>query len=197
MMHQPIKAAGKSRKLKKAARAPQTPAERAAAIARNIGVPEAQIARGDLEEATIVDLAGELGGKKMSMAKVLLNRGGTAVDRWIANDPRGMFLEPQQNAIRYCRNLWARADDLRAIDPTADRVDAPLGWAQHEALCELGKLKERMPRPYWDVFENVCRFDEEAGTAGSRLATNSRSAVDAAKTTVAFAATLIAQWRRL
>ncbi len=134
----------------------------------------------------------------MSIVKVMLNRGGTAVDRWIAGDRAGLFQEPQQLAIRYCRNLWARADGhITAIDLTADKVDAPLGWAQHEALIELSKLKERTPRPYWDVFENVCRFDEEAGVAGSRLASNSRSAVDAAKTTVAFTASLIAMWRRL
>jgi hypothetical protein len=153
-------------------------------------------AHGHYDTATVVDLDGSLGGKRMSMVKVMLNRGGTAVDRWIANDRAGLFPEPQQQAIRYCRNLWHRADGgLSAVDPTADRVDAPLGWSQHEALAELARFKERTPRVYWEVFENVCRFDEEAGVAGSRLSSNSRSAVDAAKTTVAFAASLIAMWR--
>jgi len=144
-------------------------------------------------EGTVVDLDGSLGGKRMSMFKVMLNRGGTAVDRWIANDRAGLFEEPQQMAIRYCRNLWHKADGgLSAIDPAADKVDAPLGWAQSEALAELDSIKRGIPRAYWDVFENVCRFDEEAGVAGSKLASNARSAIDAAKTTVAFAASLIA-----
>ncbi len=144
-------------------------------------------------EGTVVDLDGSLGGKRMSIVKVMLNRGGTAVDRWIANDRTDMFAEPQQMAIRYCRNLWHKADGgLSAIDPSADKVDSPLGWAQSEALAELDSIKRGIPRAYWSVFENVCRFDEEAGVAGSRLATNSRSAVDAAKTTVAFTASLIA-----
>lgn len=183
---------------KKISRPMKTEAEKVADVARVAGVPDAQISRGDHVVTTVVDLSGELSGKRMSMVKVLLNRGGTAVDRWIARDEKGLFLEPQQNAIRYCRTLWARADgNLTATDPSLDRVDAPLGWSQHEAMTELAKLKGLMPRLYWEVYENVCRFDEEAGTAGSSIATNSRSAIDAAKTTVAFAASLIAMWRRL
>lgn len=152
---------------------------------------------GHYQEATVVDLSGELGGKRMAMAKVMINRGGTAVERWIAQDRAGLFDEPQQCAIRWSQNLWLRAEGgLRAIDPTADRIDAPLGWSQQEALTQLAELKDRIPRKYWEVFENVCRFDEEAGTAGSKIASNSRSAVDAAKTTVAFTASLIAMWHR-
>lgn len=179
-------------------RAEETTAQRNARIARGIGVPEIQIERGHLEEATIVDLDGALGGKRMSIVKVMLNRGGTAIDRWIANDKAGLFEEPQRNAIRYCQNLWTRAaGGVSAIDPSADRVDGVLGWSQHEALTELALLRTRIPRTYWDVYENVCRWDEEAGVAGSKLAMNSRSAIDAAKTAVAFSASLIAMWRRL
>jgi hypothetical protein len=153
---------------------------------------------GDYAEGVVVDLDGALGGKRMSIVKVLLNRGGTAVDRWIANDTRDMFAESEQRAIRYTQNLWVRVEGgLRAVDPSADVVDAPLGWSQQEALVELKRLEGRVPRAYWDVYENVCRWDEEAGVAGSKLASNSRSAIDAAKTTVAFTASLIAMWRRL
>ena len=161
-------------------------------------VNEWAAAHGKYEDGTVVDLDGALGGKRMSMVKVLLNRGGTAVDRWIANDHASIFGESEQRAIRYCQNLWVRADGgVRAIDPTADIVAAPLGWSQQEAFTELCKIEKRLPRPYWIVYQNVCRFDEEAGVAGSRLATNSRSAIDAAKTTVAYTASLIAMWRRL
>jgi len=154
--------------------------------------------KGDYVEGTVVDLSGELGGKRMSMSRVMLNRGGTAVDRWIANDKNELFGESEQRAIRYTQNLWVRAEgNLKAIDHSADVVDAPLGWSQQEALVELGKLTERIPRPYWECFENVCRFDQEAGVAGSRIASNSRSSIDAAKTTVAYTASLIAMWRRL
>lgn len=181
------------------ARAPRETAEqKVEGMARAIGVPEAQIARGGLQEGIVVDLSGELGGKRMSMVKVLINRGGTAIDRWIGNDARGLFGPAEQNAIRYCQNLWIRAEGgLASVDLTADRVDAPLGWSQQEAFVELGELESKVPRPFWNVYENVCRWDEEAGVAGSKIASNSRSAIDAAKTTVAFTAALIAMWRRL
>jgi hypothetical protein len=153
---------------------------------------------GDYEEGTVVDLSGELGGGRNKIVKVMLNRGGTAVERWISSDSKGMFGEGEQRAIRYCQNLWTRAEgNLRAVDPGADRVDAPLGWAQQEALVELRRIEARVPKPYWACYENVCRFDQEAGAAGSDISSNSRSAVDAAKTTVAFTASLIAMWRRL
>ena len=181
---------GKSRRRFRISKAPAAP--------KDPLVNEFAAAHGHYEKATVVDLDGALGGKRMSMVKVMLNRGGTAVDRWIANDKAGIFQEPQQQAIRYCRNLWHRAEGgLTAVDLTSDKVDAPLGWAQHEALAELSRFKDRIPRPYWEVFENVCRFDEEAGSAGSRLASNSRSSIDAAKITVAFTASLISMWRGL
>ena len=188
----------RSTKVKRVARPMETPQQRTERIARAIGVPDIQIARGGFEEGTIVDLSGELGGKRMGAYKVVINRGGTAIDRWIANDKAGLFGEQQQRAIRYCQNLWMRAEGgISAVDLTADRVDAPLGWSQQEALVTLREIEGRVPSTYWSVYENVCRWDEEAGVAGSRIATNSRSAVDAAKTAVAFTASLVAMWRGL
>src|SRR5688500_10756997 len=56
---------------------------------------------GDYHPGTVVDLSGDLGGRRMSMVKVMLNRGGTAVERWIHNDRAGLFGEGEQRAIRY------------------------------------------------------------------------------------------------
>jgi hypothetical protein len=181
---------------RKAARPMKSEAEIVAETARKVGVPEAQIP--NLRMTKIVDLSGEL-GKKNSIVSVLVNRGGTAVERWITNDKAGLFGEPQQRAIRYTQGLWVRAEGhLRATDHARDVVDQQIeGMSQQEALDELQRFKAQVPRPYWDCYENVCRFDEEAGTAGSKIASNSRSAVDAAKTTVAFTASLIAMWRHL
>ncbi|MBO9624155.1 MAG: hypothetical protein J7500_15715 [Sphingomonas sp.] len=175
----------------------KTEGERIVELAQAIGIPERQWSK--LGLGKVVDLSGELGGGRNSIVNVLINRGGTAVERWMANDKTGLFEEGQQRAIRYTQGLWIRAEGkLRAVDPTRDVVDEMVdGMSQQEALDELQRLKSRVPNPYWDVYENVCRFDEEAGVAGSRLASNSRSAIDAAKTTVAFTASLIAQWRRL
>ncbi|MFV0922750.1 hypothetical protein ACR720_04585 [Sphingomonas parapaucimobilis] len=180
----------------KVRRAVRTERDQVADLAKACGVPDAQV--GNLGLAKIVDLSGELGERQKTYT-VLVNRGGTAIDRWINGDKAGLFGEPQQLAIRHTQRLWVRADGhLRALDPARDVVDEHVdGMSQQEALDELQRYKDRMPRPYWDVYENVCRFDEEAGVAGARIATNARSAVDAAKTTVAFAASLIAMWRGL
>lgn len=192
-----------SRRKRKSAKAKAMTAEQLEQVqlvakAREAGIPEHRIASGHLGMSKVVDLDGSLGGKRNSIVPVIINRGGTAVERWINNDRQGLFGESEQRAIRYCQNLWERAEgNMRAVDPSADFVDGPLGWAQQEAMVELKKIEERVPRPYWSCFENVVRFDEEAGTAGSSLANNNRSAIDAAKTTVAFTASLVAMWRRL
>jgi len=168
---------GNAKRSTKIKRPMKTDQQRAQELGRSIGVPEAQI--GSLALGKIVDLSGEL-GERMKTYDVLVNRGGTAIERWIGRDPAGLFGEPQQRAIRYTQKLWARADNqLRATDHARDVVDGMVeGMSQQEALDELQRLKDRTPRLYWDVYENVCRFDEEAGRAGSRLATNSRSSDD-------------------
>ena len=61
-----------------------------------------------------------------------------------------------------------------------------------EAREDLYRIMNYTPRPYWDVFENVCRHDEPAGIAGSRLGFGSRSAQDRAHTIVCFVADVIA-----
>lgn len=159
-------------------------------------VNEFVASHGDYRDATIVDLNNELGDGRQKLHKVLLNRGGTAIDRWFRDYPR-QFQEEERAAVRYCQSLWMRCEGISAIDHAIDRVSAQLGWSQQLAMTELATLSDRVPEPYWRCFENVCRFDQEAGTAGSALANNSRSAVDAARTSVAFTASLIAMWRRL
>lgn len=188
----------KARKVRTAEQLAEDERRRVAALALSVGVPKEQVQRGGYESTFTVDLAGELGGRKMSMVPVLVNRGGTAIDRWFANDPYLMFGEKEKLAIEYCRALWIRFEGaLYAIDHRTDLVDSPLGWSQQEAMVELKFLEAKIPAPYWSCFERVVRWDEEAGKAGSRLANNDRSAIDAAKTVVAFTASLIAMWRRL
>ena len=71
------------------------------------------------------------------------------------------------------------------------------GWAEQEALDDLKRIKGYVPGKYWCVFENVCRFDQPAGTAGSDLANNTRSAIDAARIVVMFVADIVAMKERL
>src|SRR3546814_1760953 len=89
---------------------------------------------GDYVPGIIVDMSGEHGEGRNRTFKAVLNRGGTAIDRWIVNDRQGLFDEPQQRAIRYTQNLWLRVEGgLRAVDTTADVIDSVLGWSQQEA----------------------------------------------------------------
>jgi len=135
---------GASAKIK---RMPKTEAQRAqervATLAERIGIPAEQ--RGNLVEGKIVDLAGELGAK-MTVIPVLINRGGTAVERWINGDKAGLFEEPQQRAIRYTQQLWAR----RCRQPRRGAVAA--GSAGRAAAAQgphasplLGRLRKRLP----------------------------------------------------
>jgi len=127
--------------------------------------------------------------------RTLRNRGGTPIARW-RGDKR--LSEPQNLAIDYCIRLWERAGRQSLTMDPMKVIGLPpsSGWSQQEALDELAHFKKSIPTAYWSVYENVCRFDEPAGVAGSKLATNSRSAVDAAFTCVCFVADLIAMWKR-
>jgi hypothetical protein len=121
------------------------------------------------------------------------NRGGTTIDRWIAAK---QLTESQCAGILHCQRLWHKIGS-RSVVVDFNRVRGLPhgdGYSQHEALTELGRIAGTFPREYWDVYENICRFDLPAGTAGSHLARNKRSSLDAARTIVAFIADMIA-WR--
>lgn len=127
--------------------------------------------------------------------KTKRNRGGTPIARWKAD---GVLNEGQCLAIDYCIRLWERAGRQQlTMDPTKVVGLPPTsGWSQQEALDELAHFKGQLPRAAWEVYENVCRFDMPAGTAGSVLANNSRSSIDAARVCVVFVADLIVMWKR-
>lgn len=172
-----------------------TPAQRAARSVADkgeaIGLPAAQMARGDYVEVAVPLRDG---GRVVTLT-TLLNRGGTAVDRWHRS---GELTDMQVKAIEHVQSLWARAATVGGL--VFDPLKIPGGTggdglSQHEALSELLSYRQRVPARYWSVFEGVCRWDEPAGTAGSSLATNSRAALASARLCVSFVADLIAMWR--
>jgi len=126
------------------------------------------------------------------------NRGGNAVHRWKA---AGLLSDGQQAAILHCERLWGLTDTSGRLVANLDRTvfgcpgDGNL--AEIEARDDLKRIKGYFPETYWNVFENVCRFDEPAGTAGSRLANNARSAIDAARLCVCMVADMIVMRERL
>jgi hypothetical protein len=113
---------------------------------------------------------------------VKINRGGSTIQRWLNQRPCNILGDSERAAIRYCQMLWARLDykcpAIVFVDNGRD------GMGEHEALAELGQFKIRLPRRYWDHFENVCRFEHPAEDRHSKV-------------TVGFVAGMIAMWRGL
>jgi len=121
----------------------------------------------------------ELEGRR---AAVKINRGGSTINRWLNQPPCDILGDSERAAIRYCQMLWARLDyrspAIVVVDFGRD------GMTEHEALAELAAFKTKLPRQYWDRFENICRFE--------LAATDRRS-----KVMVGFVAGMIAMWRGL
>lgn len=114
--------------------------------------------------------------------RVLINRGGSTIARWLNAPVDDVLGDSERAAILYCQSLWSRLDyQARRLI----RVDGEgNGVSEHEALAELAELKRRIPAPYWAVFEDICRWELPASSRRDRL-------------TVAFVAGLIATWRGL
>jgi hypothetical protein len=130
--------------------------------------------------------------------RFVINRGGTAIDRWKRD---GLLSETQQAAILHCQRLWHVIDRGPRLVANLDRTVFGSHGGGHprevEARDDLHRIKSGFPLQFWDVFENVCRHDEPAGTAGSRLANDSRSASSAARTVVSLIADTIYMRERL
>ena len=131
-----------------------------------------------------------------SRAKVVTNRGGTALARWITAK---LLSDSQQAAILHCINLWAKIGSRSIVTNLQRSVGGGHGdgYAEAEAMTELHRIKSGIPDLYWNVFENVCRWGEPAGVAGSRLCNAKNSADVAARVTVCVVADLIATRERL
>ena len=177
-------------------RMPKTHAQRTAdavaAKAAAIGAPAIQVARG-MHAVVDVPLRD---GSRVVTNQTLINRGGTPIARWKAAK---LLSDSQVAAIDYCEALWSRLSGKALVMDLARIPGAGQGngWAEQEALDDLKRIKGYVPPKYWSVYENVCRFDQPAGTAGSDLASNTRSAIDAARIVVMFVADIVAMKERL
>ena len=155
-------------------------------------VNEFAAAHGDYREVEFQEAAGR------RKEKHLRNVGGSIVDRWMLAGGTG-FDEPQRRAVDYVRTLWRNAGTETSMVANLDRVRSAgsgSGFTQQEALSELAEFKRRVPADYWATFENVVRWDEPAGTAGSRFANNAAQSIASARTIVGMVASLIALWCR-
>ena len=129
---------------------------------------------------------------------MMRNRGGTAIDRWEANR---LLSETQLAAIAHMQRLWRIVEAgprlVTNLDQTVFGCAGDGNLAEIEARADLHRIRDGFPAPYWNVFENVVRFDEPAGTAGSRLSNFSRSSAEAARLIVCLIADTIYMRERL
>jgi hypothetical protein len=126
------------------------------------------------------------------------NRGGSSLDRWEAKD---LLSETQLAAIAHMQRLWRLVDAGQRTTTNWNQTIFGTGGEGHflevQARADLHRIREGFPPAYWDVFENVVRFDEPAGTAGSRLSSVRRSGVEAARLIVSLIADTIYMRERL
>lgn len=159
-----------------------------------VGVTAESLRHGDYRIADVRLDDGELA----STHRTLVNRGGTAIERWLNNDPAGLFDEGARRAIEFCKGMWQKIDKKGPKPiPVHGTGYLWLGQSEHEAGAEMALIKDEFPLKFWTVFENVCRFDVDAAGAGFDLATNNRSATDASKICVAMIACKIAELKGL
>jgi hypothetical protein len=156
---------------------------------------------GDYRPALVVDLDGVLGGKRQSMVRLLVNRNVSTVDKWLFEGGPG-FESPEAASIDHVRGLWRIVGNgarvIGRYDPSGVRGSAVRPEKDEtylSALLTLGEYQKQFPARIWEAFENVVRWDEPAGVAGSRMANHPAERRAHAKACVGFVASKIAEWR--
>ncbi len=121
-------------------------------------------------------------------------RDSCIVEKWCREGGIG-FDQGAQRVIGNCQLYWMRLGEPRLIAQYGERLPASTagdGWTRQDALDELHFYKGLVPKPYWEVFENVIRHNEPAGVAGSRFAKNDAQRIQSAKVITGFVASVIA-----
>ena len=155
-----------------------------------------QLAKGNVEREEFIHADD---GKRVM---AFVNRGGTPLARWKA---AGALTDGQVAAINHCLHLWELAGIHQRT--TANYGECIAGGSNEhmtavhlDAKNDLWRVIDYFPGPlvtYWQVFQNVCRFDMPAGVAGSELSQSNRTAEARAHQVVCFVADIIATNERL
>lgn len=125
-------------------------------------------------------------------AQAKVNRASTVLDKWMADGGIG-FEAGAITAIGVCVFYWERMGSQKLTADYEHRIPGGLnGTSADEARDEMARIKAGIPRPYWDVFENVVRHRLPAGVAGSDMAENPAQSIASAKAIVGMVANLIA-----
>lgn len=151
------------------------------------GPTEAQLANGDYVRDFVTN--GDTATKSMAH----INRASFIIDRWLEDERH--FPPGAVQAVRACQFYWARLKSPRLIAQYGERIPGAQsdGIGETEALSELAWMAKGIPLAYWDTFENVARWNEPAGVAGSAWANNTPQQVQSAKVITGFVACLIAE----
>ena len=150
------------------------------------------------DTAPLVNVFTEQHGIYARNMRYVQNNGCTTVKRW---ETANLMSPSQLAGIAHCIRLWEAASTTRGMVIDLDRVRGGEGvgdgMRQQEALDDIERIKGYIPGPYFSCFENVVRFDEPGGYAGSRNAEISRGAMKRVLTIVQFTADIVAQHERL
>lgn len=163
--------------------------------------PLARVLDAERQADNIAPLINEFAARQGDYERNLrsvVNRGGTPIARW----NKAQMLSPSQNAaIDHCIGLWDAISSSGKLVANLDRTVFGCPGDGHpreiEARSDLLRLKNHVGHKYWDVFENVVRFDEPAGLAGSRLQAPAQKREYAACLVVQFVADIITMKERL
>lgn len=123
-------------------------------------------------------------------------RRNTLLDRWFSEGGPG-FDQGAELAVKWCQKAWESQGIIgrltAAYEPTIG------GQSNHEYIVEMREeliyTERQFPPAYWRVFEQVARFGQPAGVAGSDLASNTPQATATAKAIVGMVASMIAMQR--
>lgn len=150
------------------------------------GPTEAQLANGNYARDTIIH------ADTYRRETVFRNK-SDILEKWIEEGGIG-FDQGAVQVIRNCQFYWSRLGGPRVTAQYGERMPRGVsdGIGQTEALDELHHMAKGVPAPLWEIFENVCRWGEPAGYAGSVWAKNTAQQVQSAKVTVGAVASFIA-----
>jgi hypothetical protein len=171
----------------------KTAAKKVGPLAALLQREKAETARAPL----VNEFAAQHGDYDRNLRKVV-NRGGTPIARWRT---AGHLSDSQDAAIAHCIVLWDIISSSSGLVANLDRTVFGTPGDGHprevEARSDLLRMKNHVGAKYWDVFENVVRFDEPAGVAGSRIGTPPQKAEYTARLIVQFVADIVTLRERL
>lgn len=126
------------------------------------------------------------------------NQVSSIVDKWFREGGVG-FDGGAKAAVERCVALWELRPVIGHLCATYGPLMPSGGFSGHESHMdlrdELDEFKSWFHPGHWAVYENVVRWGQPAGLAGSSMADNAPQAIASAKAVVGMVASFIAMRR--